>query len=178
MSKGCRLDWDDFTFLPDRVRHHEIQQSAFFGRILLFEQLVHVSREFEQADSRFDILPISSSTRVDFSQNPGLSFAAFRRLPLEQGNVDSAVQPVFVRRVEPDLNARLFLLELRDCLIPENAPRLDGWPAALWRSSSRCPRQSRSSAARRRRPAPTFPAERTVRALQFRILTFRLYILD
>jgi hypothetical protein len=36
--------WNDLAFPPDGVRHDEIEQSAFFGGLLLFEQPVHVSR--------------------------------------------------------------------------------------------------------------------------------------
>jgi len=48
--KRLSPDRNDLSFPPDRVRLDEIEKSAFFGGLLLFEQPVHVSREFEQPD--------------------------------------------------------------------------------------------------------------------------------
>jgi hypothetical protein len=53
--KALSPDGDNFAALPNRVRHDEIQESAFFGRCCLSKQPVHVSREFEQLDADFHI---------------------------------------------------------------------------------------------------------------------------
>jgi hypothetical protein len=91
---------NDLAFLPDRVRHDEIEQSTFFGGLLLFEQPVHVSREFEQPDARVHVLAVSGPESVDFSLNPRLLLPILARLSFEQGKVDSAVEPIFVDNVQ------------------------------------------------------------------------------
>ncbi len=42
-----------------------------------FEQPVHVSREFEQTNASFRVLPIGSPVHLDFRQSPGLLVAVF-----------------------------------------------------------------------------------------------------
>ena len=100
MSNGCRQAGTILPSLPDRVRHDEIEQSAFFSGLLLFEQPVHVSREFEQPDASIHVLAVSSPESVDFSLNPRLLLPIFARLSFEQGKVDSAVEPVFVHNIQ------------------------------------------------------------------------------
>jgi hypothetical protein len=88
------------SFLPNRVRHDEIEQSAFFGSLLLFEQPVHVSREFEQADTSIHVLPVSGPESVDFSLNARLLLPVFTRLSFEYlvGRSDFEYRPAALGR--------------------------------------------------------------------------------
>jgi hypothetical protein len=80
--------------------------------LLLFEQPVHVSREFEQPDTSVHVLAVSGPESVDLSLNPRLLLPILARLSFEQGKVDSAVEPVFVHDIQAVLQPSVFLLEL------------------------------------------------------------------
>ena len=99
MSNGCR-ETGNLSFSPNRVRHDEIEKSAFFGGLLLFEQPVHVSREFEQPDACVHVLAVSGTEAVDICLDPRLVLPIFARLSFELGKVNSAVEPVFIHNVQ------------------------------------------------------------------------------
>jgi hypothetical protein len=134
----------DLSLLPNRVRHDEIEQSAFFGSLLLFEQSVHVLREFEQPDTSLHVMAVGGSLAFDVGQNAGLLVAIPGGLPREKGNVESAVEPIVADNIEAVLQARVFLIEFRDGFITEPLLIPSLWRRAV-QSSSQCPRQSRGA---------------------------------
>jgi hypothetical protein len=88
VSKGCRQT-DNFAALPNRVRHDEIQEPAFFGRLLLFKQPVHVSREFEQLDAGLSIC-CPSAESFDPGEETGLLLPVLGGFAFKQRNANAA----------------------------------------------------------------------------------------
>jgi hypothetical protein len=52
---------------PNRVRHDEFEEPAFFGGLQLFEQPAHVSGGFEQPDASVHVLFVRNAVTLDFS---------------------------------------------------------------------------------------------------------------
>jgi hypothetical protein len=119
--KGLPIFRGQFAAVPGAVREYKIQEFAFCRCGLTLEQDVRVVRQLQELEAFLDIAAVGGLVRPQVAHNGRLRRSHFRRLGVEEGTADPAVQFVLVHGVDAVLEAAVLTLKLGDGVVVELA---------------------------------------------------------